>query len=229
MTAISLEFFSNIQKELDVDSETRDQLRQEVRELDRACRTANAVLNRVHTDPKHLANEVAKQADQELVVIRGHLQRLSSLLPEHKYYKYADMWNRSVQQACFITAVAVYLHEERLVSAEEMAATLQVPFDMTYSMTSFHLSIEDYLHALCSLTNELSRLAINAVTAGDFAYPFRVSNFVKELHASFQLLNLKNDALRKRFDGIKYDVKRIEEVVYDLTLRGFKPNTDTPK
>lgn len=36
-----------------------------------------------------------------------------------------------------------------------------------------------------------------------------------------RLLNLKNDALRKRFDGLKYDVKRCEEVVYDLTIRGL--------
>lgn len=25
----------------------------------------------------------------------------------------------------------------------------------------------------------------------------------------------------RRFDGIKYDVKKIEEVVYDITLRGL--------
>lgn len=63
---------------------------------------------------------------------------------------------------------------------------------------------------------------------------------------AFGLLNLKNDSLRKRFDSIKYDVKRLEEgmsteaanrgaqiysadlvpitaqkVVYDLSLRGL--------
>jgi hypothetical protein len=26
-----------------------------------------------------------------------------------------------------------------------------------------------------------------------------------------------------RFDGIKYEVKKIEEVVYDITLRGLYP------
>ncbi|RKP24719.1 hypothetical protein SYNPS1DRAFT_16762, partial [Syncephalis pseudoplumigaleata] len=203
------------------------QLRQEVRELERACRNANAVLNRVHADPARLASEVAGQVEKELAVIREHLQRLSSLLPEHKYHKYADMWNRPVQQACFLAAAIVYLRQAQLVSAEGMAGMLGVPFDMTYAMTSFHVTIEDYLHSLCTLISELSRLAVNAVTAGDFAYPFRVSAFVKELHSGFQLLNLKNDALRKRFDGIKYEVKRIEEVVYDLTLRGLKPSGDS--
>ena len=36
-----------------------------------------------------------------------------------------------------------------------------------------------------------------------------------------RLLNLKNDNLRKKFDGIKYDLKKVEEVVYDLSIRGL--------
>ena len=35
------------------------------------------------------------------------------------------------------------------------------------------------------------------------------------------MLNLKNDNLRKRFDSIKYDLKKVEEVVYDLSIRGL--------
>lgn len=29
-----------------------------------------------------------------------------------------------------------------------------------------------------------------------------------------------------RFDGIKYDIKKIEEVVYDITLRGLQKSDD---
>jgi hypothetical protein len=49
-------------------------------------------------------------------------------------------------------------------------------------------------------------MAINAVTAGDVALPFRISAFVKDLNAGCQLLNLKNDSLRRRFDGIKASI-----------------------
>jgi hypothetical protein len=46
---------------------------------------------------------------------------------------------------------------------------------------------------------------------GDYERPLVISRFVKELSIAFQILNLKNDNLRKRFDSIKYDVKKIEE------------------
>ena len=103
----------------------------------------------------------------------------------------------------------------------------------------FHLTIEEYLHSLITLIEELARLAVNSVTLGDYHRPLEISRFVKDLHASFQLLNLKNDNLRKRSDSIKYNVgiilcieqlrlrtdqvKKIEDVVYDLSLRNLVP------
>lgn len=92
---------------------------------------------------------------------------------------------------------------------------------------TFHVTIEDYLLALCSTIEELARLAPNAVTLGDFSRPLQISKFIKDVHAGFQLLNLKNDALRRRSDGIKYSVKKVEDVVYDLSLRGLLPKQET--
>lgn len=88
------------------------------------------------------------------------------------------------------------------------------------------MTIEEYLHALITLTEELSRLARNSVTLGDYRRPMQISQFVKDVHAGFQILNLKNDSLRKRSDGIKYKVKEVEDVVYDLSLRGLVPKDD---
>ena len=41
------------------------------------------------------------------------------------------------------------------------------------------------------------------------------------MQTGFRLLNLKNDGLRKKFDSLKYDMKKVEEVVYDLSIRGL--------
>jgi predicted translin family RNA/ssDNA-binding protein len=85
------------------------------------------------------------------------------------------------------------------------------------------VTIEEYLLAATQLTDELSRLATNAVTLGDYELAVQISKFIKDLHAGFQLLNLKNDILRKRVDTVKYHVKKVEDVVYDLTLRNLIP------
>ena len=64
---------------------------------------------------------------------------------------------------------------------------------------------------------------------GDFGAPLRISAFAKEVFTGFSIvrelllyaynnlirmdpqLNLKNDPLRRRFDSLKYDIKKIEE------------------
>lgn len=68
------------------------------------------------------------------------------------------------------------------------------------------LPVEDYLHSVISLVNELvrnnfiscnldltgvgqSRLAINAVTLGNFEEPIRISIFVKDLFAGFSMVD----------------------------------------
>ena len=73
-----------------------------------------------------------------------------------------------------------------------------------------------------------SRLAVNSVVLGDCERPFAIAGFVSELAAGFRLLNLKNDALRRKHDALKYDVKKIEEVVYDISIRGLKPAAQQP-
>ena len=105
---------------------------------------------------------------------------------------------------------------------------------------AFHLTLEEYLLALTNLVEELvsccllspclalfshsqARLAPNSVTLGDYPRPLQISKFVKDVHAGFQLLNLKNDILRRKADGLKYNVRKIEDVVYDLSLRGLLP------
>lgn len=45
------------------------------------------------------------------------------------------------------------------------------------------------------------RYVVNRVTAGDYDCPRKVLAFLTDLHAAFRMLNLRNDFLRKKFDG----------------------------
>ena len=89
----------------------------------------------------------------------------------------------------------------------------------------FHITIEEYLLAMTDITEELSRLSMNSVTMGDIDLTVRISGFIKDLFAGFQLLNLKNDTLRRRVDAVKYHVKKVEDVIYDLSLRNLLPQS----
>ncbi|KAL8683187.1 MAG: hypothetical protein Q9186_000799 [Xanthomendoza sp. 1 TL-2023] len=95
---------------------------------------------------------------------------------------------------------------QSLLSRAHSVPTAELPTNVRDGDV-FHITTEEYLHALISLIEELSRLAVNSVTLGDYQRPLQISKFVKDVHAGFQILNLKNDSLRRRSDSIKYNVR----------------------
>lgn len=148
------------------------------------------------------------------------------------------------QRVVFLVSLTVYLESGTLVNREEVADILgckycyllfcvavfhQIFVVKTSQLDGFHLDIEDYLMGLLQLATELSRFAVNSVTQGDYERPLSISRFVADLNSGFRLLNMKNDGLRKRFDTLKYDVKKIEEIVYDISIRGLRPNAMAPQ
>jgi len=176
--------------------------------------------------------ESAENSLKDEIETVGNLAAVASNFP---YYKYNGMWTREIQNVIFAILLCGWLggvatlnkpaQPGRLLTIEEAGEILQVPVNLK-DRDSFHVSIEEYLQALISLIEELSRLAINSVTLGDYHRPLQISQFIKDLHAGFQILNLKNDSLRRRSDGIKYNVKKVEDVVYDLSLRNLLPKEE---
>ncbi|CAG8436380.1 2702_t:CDS:2 [Ambispora gerdemannii] len=211
---------------MEAESNRRDEIHQLVKEYERICRNITVILNGVHSAQPGEIEAIARKALEKFSEVRQHIQSLAQIVPYQQYYRqlnlssrYHDIWTRAVQTSNSLAAFAVYLLEERFITIEELQTLSGVPVNINNDLQEFHISVEEFLHSLINLTNELSRFAINSVTQGDYNRPIRISKFVKELHNGFQLLNLKNDQLRKRFDGIKYNIKRIEEVVYDVSLR----------
>lgn len=125
-----------------------------------------------------------------------------------------------------IEEVGEILNGRQIFTFLELMLTVIVPVNLK-DQDAFHISIEEYLQSLITLIEELARLAINSVTLGDYQRPLQISQFVKDIHAGFQILNLKNDSLRRRSDSIKYNVKKIEDIVYDLSLRNLVPQAES--
>ncbi|CAD6888405.1 unnamed protein product [Tilletia controversa] len=208
--------FSSLLQQLEDDRAVADTIKENAKAVERAHRLLAAHLNRVHSAKAQQIAVVVADSAPLLAECRQTISTLTASVPEQQYWKYNGIWNSSFSAIIGTAALAYFLSTGLLLSKDESSKVLGLSQETS---SRIFLSTEEYLHGLVNMINDLSRLAMNAVTVGDYSSPLRMSSFVKEVHAGFQLLNLKNDSLRKRFDAIKYDVKRIEEVVYDLSLR----------
>ncbi|CAB4391768.1 Translin [Rhizophagus irregularis] len=224
--SVDLAIFKQIEASMEEESMRKDEIYSCVRDYEKTCRYIMAVLNRVHSASSEEVPEIAKEALGRFNEVKQHLANLSKIVPHQQFYKYYDHWCRTLQKSLFIAAFAIYLSSEKLISSEQVENLCGVKLNLNNDLQDFHITVEDFLHSFVTLTDELSRLAVNSVTAGDYNRPLKISKFVKELYTGFQLLNLKNDSLRKRFDAIKYHIKKIEEVVYDVSLRKLSGSTN---
>ncbi|KZT73807.1 Translin [Daedalea quercina L-15889] len=211
----------HINQLLDKDVELREKIKDQVTEFDKKTRTLTGLLNRIHSTPSSQVPELIATVTPVLESCKESTAALAALTPPNQFWRWKDMWSVSLRNAVFAAALVEFLRSGGLLSLPRAAETLGIKDEWR---DRFALSAEDYLHALISMVNELSRLAVNSVTMGDFEQPLKISTFVKDLFAGFAMLNLKNDTLRRRYDSLKYDIKKIEEVVYDVSLRKLAPS-----
>ncbi|XP_033625406.1 translin-like [Asterias rubens] len=218
--------FSAFNEYLTNDQDMREEIRVAVRAMEQTAREIMTTLEGVHqTAGLKEAPALCQKARKLLETTEGQFAALQKKVPMDQYYRFHDHWRFVSQRLSFVAALIIYLESEKLITREEAAKFMGVS---TKREDGFHLDLEDFLQGLLQLASELSRLAINSVTAGEYNRPVRISNFIQELNAGFRLLNLKNDSLRKRFDGLKYDIKKVEEVVYDISIRGLKTSATVP-
>ncbi|KAJ3716911.1 translin [Lentinula raphanica] len=206
----------NLNQMLDHESDIRERIREQVNEFDKKTRTVVGILSKIHSTHSESMPSLIETAQPVIHSFSETITTLASIIPPNQFWRWKDMWCNSLRTAVFAAVLSEYLTKGILLSLESTSAILGMQEEWHDRV---HLAVEDYLHGLITMVNELSRLAVNAVILGDFEEPLKISAFVKEVFLGFSMLNLKNDTLRRRFDSLKYDMKKIEEVVYDVSLR----------
>ena len=87
---------------------------------------------------------------------------------------------------------------------------------------SLKVSTDDYLMGLCDLTGELGRKAVNEVIKNNFKKALEIKELVEEIYGEFLKFNLRNSELRKKSDAIKWNLQKLEDLVFDIKIKGRK-------
>lgn len=197
----------------------RESLRAIARDIEQASRDIITLLQGVHK-PRGLAQipTLCQTARDKFAGVQDLYSKLREKVPEEEYFRYHEHWRYVTQRLVFSAAFIIFLETGKLIEREMAAEFLGISADPD---DPFHIELDDFLLGLLILADELTRLSLNSATYGDYKRPVEIAEFVSDINAGFRLLNLKNDTLRKKFDGLKYNLKKVEEVVYDLSIRGL--------
>ena len=77
---------------------------------------------------------------------------------------------------------------------------------------------DEYLGGLMDFIGELGRVAVLAATRRDLAHVKTCLRVCTEVHGALFVFDFRNGGLRRKFDATKYTLKKLEQVVYELTL-----------
>lgn len=210
--------FEEFRVQLEDSGRLRERIRAVALEIESATRLMHSCLLLVHQSRP--LPEVLEKAKGQIDVLKELYHRLAQVLSEcpGQYYRYHGDWRSETQMVVSLLTFMHWLESGCLLTHSEAEEKLGL------NTSDFGLDVEDYLVGVCFMSNELPRYVVNQVTAGDYDCPRKVLKFLTDLHAAFRMLNLRNDFLRKKFDGIKYDLRKVEEVYYDVKIRGLTAN-----
>jgi translin len=132
------------------------------------------------------------------------IQKLMAKLPAEPF----DANIQKVAKQEFVEALVFYniLAEGRVPPAKELG-----------------VHDEDYLSGLCDLTGEVVRKAVLDAINGRYDEVKKVHAFVEEIYGEFLGLDLRNGELRKKSDSIKWNLKRLDDLLYDIAVKKHSP------
>jgi len=90
------------------------------------------------------------------------------------------------------------------------------------SYESLGVDQEYYLLGVCDLTGELVRKALSAGIKGTYDEAYKIREFVNELYDELQSFDFRNSEVRKKFDQIRWDLKKLDEMALQLKLKERK-------
>jgi len=225
--------FSSLNADLEADHEKRELIQKEVRQINELQRKIQFQLQKVHTNPANAQSvvEICKSANPLFAQIWPHWQNISVAIGKEHVEKFHHLWRFAMSQLVFMATLKHVLETHSLMSQDDTAALVVGKAEAkqeSKAQARIEIDLEDYLSGLSSLPRELSRLCVNCVRSGNYTLPVAISAFVSDLYSGFRLLNLRNDTLRRKFDAIKYDVTRLEEVMYDVSVRKLGAQSGGP-
>ena len=178
--------------------ESFDEFREKIIKDSRiVLKTSKLLIYAIHKNDMKEAEKLAEQIKNELKALTKHTT-------EHKELLYSPSYKDAVQEYVEALAFLHFVKEKKLITRKEL-----------------DVDAESYLTGICDLTGELVRKAINSAIAKNFQLSLEIKNFVSELYGEMLKFSFRNGILRKKFDSIKYDLRKLEDLIYDLKTKGL--------
>jgi len=181
-----------IRKDMEKADKIREQVIKDSRKIIISSKTA---IGAVHRDELLKAEQVLDGMTDSLAKLR----KTASKAPKLMY------------EGIFRVAVQEYVEALSLLEFVKKGKIIQFSPEF--------VDCENYLMGLCDLGGELVRKAINSSIKENYTMAKKIRNILELLYIELSKFDFKNGELRRKYDGIKYDIKKVDDLVFQLKMK----------
>ena len=185
--------FTDIRKQMEAFEAKREELINKSRIIQKSSKLA---IYSVHRGDMKDAEKLLNEVEKDISYIKHSISTMPKL-------DFLGSYTASIQEYCEAKCYYCYVTEKRIPSWKELS-----------------VDVEDYLSGLSDLTGELTRRAVVCVINNNNREVHTIKVLIEEIYGLFLQLNLRNSELRKKSDSIKWNLKKIEDIIYDIKTRG---------
>ncbi|OQS05210.1 hypothetical protein THRCLA_02613 [Thraustotheca clavata] len=195
--------FQRMSMEMDAYDEKREVIIRQSRDILKASKQAIFAMHRGNMDE---ASDKLELADQVIEQLAPVIQAEQSL----RHGSFSSAMEEYAEAQCF----RHFLTAGTLVSLEQLN----------------FVDRDEYLGGVVDFTGEVTRYAIVQATKRDIARVEECRNIVDAITGELIQFSFRNSPLRKKYDSLKYNLKKLENTLYELSLvapnKAFKLSDD---
>jgi translin len=102
---------------------------------------------------------------------------------------------------------------------EYVEAILYYNFIKTGKLIDLKVLPDHYILGLADLPGELVRKAVFLAGKGEVAKVKKIKDAVDDIYGEMLKFDFRDNEIRRKVDGIKYDLRKLEDLVLDLKLK----------
>jgi len=189
--ALDKKDFEGMRKEIETYDEKREELIRQSRDI---IKLSKQIIYAVH-------RKEMKNAEKDLEEIKKIVVKISEKVKKDPKLDIGS-FKEGIQE--YVEAAAYYYFEKEN----------KIP-----KRTELNVDTEYYLLGLCDLTGELVRNAVNSGINDNTEKVIKIKEFVDELYDELMQFDLRNSELRRKVDAVKWDLKKLDDLVFGLKMR----------
>ncbi len=143
-----------------------------------------------------------KQAEHLIAEIKKEKTALQKLAGNDEFLLTEGSYKVALQEYAEALLYFSVIHSKRLATKKDLA------------IPTFY-----YVLGLCDLSGELVRKAVYLAGKDRYAEVIEIKNLVDSIYGELLAFDFRDNEIRRKFDSVKYDLRKLEDLVLDLKLK----------